>query len=113
MLKLMTNAWYYISGNVRSYLYYNNLFFLLSENTIFQFLFRLQVMDKKCYDTGQCYCSCSVPEMQFSNKRCEKDCYPPFMSHNNFVKFQSGESIIINNIKWTYENGKVRREELG
>lgn len=68
----------FITGNVRYII--NTLgveFIALPTHIQEQVLFREKVADNTCKSSGYCYCNCSVPELFYADKECDKGCYPP------------------------------------
>ena len=88
----MSDAKEYIIGHLRHKLYYNkfsSLRSLLPQYIREQIDFRIKVMDKECYNNGQCkICGCETTALQMANKSCDKPCYPVMMSKKqwNFFK---------------------------
>ena len=82
----------YIQGNARYHFYYFNdgqFRWLIRQHIIEQFEFRLQLMDKECYNEGQCkICGCKTTALQFANKACDKPCYPPMMNYPDWILFK-------------------------
>ena len=68
----------YTQGNLRYHLYYSKtLGFLMRDHIREQIDYRINSMDKKCYNNGSCkMCGCQTPHLQMSSKKCEGDCYP-------------------------------------
>jgi len=56
-----------------------------------QIEYRISVMDKQCYDEGQCkICGCTTTALQMANKSCDKPCYPTMMSKKDWSRFKNG-----------------------
>lgn len=71
----------YIQGNIRYRLYYSNFKFLIRKHIQEQIDFRIQVMDRECYNNGSCkICGCETTALQMANKACDKPCYPRMYS---------------------------------
>lgn len=46
-----------------------------------QFTYRLNIMPDKCLYDGHCQvCGCTTPSLQFTNRSCERNCYPSLCS---------------------------------
>ncbi len=77
----LKDVWHYIVGNYRYILYYSNLKFLIRKHILEQIEFRINNMNKECYDSGECIkCGCSTTALQMCNKSCEGKCYPKMLS---------------------------------
>lgn len=86
----LSDIWYYIQGHTREVLYYSKLKFLIRKHIQEQFEERLKVMDKECYDNGQCkHCGCDIPALTLSNKQCEGKCYYPMMSKKQWLEYKT------------------------
>lgn len=84
------NVWYFIQGHVREKLYYSKFKFLIRKHIREQFEFRLEVMNKDCYNSGQCkICGCDIPALTLSDKSCEGNCYPKMKSKKNWEKVKN------------------------
>jgi hypothetical protein len=91
----------YIQGNIRYQLYYSKFNWLISANVREQIKFRINTMEKKCYDQGSCImCGCTTTALQMANKSCDKPCYPPIMKWNKWLKFISEKPVVINGNIW-------------
>lgn len=80
---------HYIVGNIRYKLYYSLKWKkLLKPHIIEQIGFRIEVMDKKCYEQGECkICRCQTTHLQMANKSCDKPCYPEMMTKEDWDAF--------------------------
>lgn len=77
MIEAIKNIYYFIQGNLRYKIFYSNFVNILPEHILEQIEYRLAVMDKDCYELGQCkLCGCSTTALQMANKSCDKPCYP-------------------------------------
>ena len=93
------NIMAYIEGNTRYFLYYSRFKFLLSKHIVEQIDWRVSVMDKKCYEDGQCkMCGCETIHLQMANKACDKPCYPEMMKRGIWKAFKEG--LILNKHKY-------------
>jgi len=72
----------YLLGNYRYFIYYNKyLSFLMRKHIREQIEWRIEVMDRDCYDRGSCkLCGCETTALQMANKACDKPCYPIMMN---------------------------------
>lgn len=92
---LSKDFFYYIQGNLRSWLFYSENFKgLIRPHIHEQIQLRICVMDTVCYKTGSCkLCGCKTTALQMANKACEKPCYPPMMNKAQWHTFESFTSI--------------------
>lgn len=100
----------YIQGYFRYHIYYKYTFlkWLMPEHIWLQIRYRITVMDKECYDNGECkICGCRTTALQFANKECDKPCYPPLMSQSNFIDFLNGNKIFIHHHSYILKQTKV------
>ena len=80
----LKNIFAYLQGNIRYELYYSKLSFLLPKHIREQYEWRIEIMDKKCFDDGVCkICGCETTALQMANKPCDKPCYPKM--HNKRI----------------------------
>jgi hypothetical protein len=99
------DIWYYIQGNFRFWIF-RRWRFLMREHVIEQVVARMMSADKRCLDGGACIiCGCHMPQLMFADKSCDKPCYPPMMSRNEWDVFkrEGGDS------EWNYINGRFHR----
>ena len=90
------DAFYYLQGNYRYKLYYSKLRFLLRKHIREQIKFRIRIMDKECYDNGECkMCGCKTTALQMANKACDKPCYPPMMNSKEWEGFTQAYRLSI------------------
>ncbi len=94
------DIWHYLVGNYRYKLFYKNckkgvVCFKPTKHTLMrqhiweQICYRLQVMDKECFNKGQCkICQCETTQLQMSSKRCEGICYPTMMNKKEWERFK-------------------------
>ena len=108
------DVWYYIQGNVRSYMFYTNWWFLplhvfIPVHILQQMVVRLNTIeDSKCYDKGSCkHCGCKVPALTFCDKSCGGNCYPYMMNKSNWSFFMSHKEIR-NHGHWLYKDRKFK-----
>ena len=111
------DVFYYIQGNVRSYLYYTNWWFLplhifIPAHILEQMVVRLDtIKGSECYEKGSCkHCGCKVPPLTFCNKTCEGNCYPHMMDAHKWLLFRQGNQTLIKGDYWRYANGKFKLE---
>lgn len=77
----------YVQGNIRYRLYYSRFRFLIREHIREQYEYRIRVMKKECYESGNCViCGCKTTNLQFANKPCDGNCYPRMMSKKEWNK---------------------------
>lgn len=83
----LINLWYIVQAFIRS---------LIKRNHIAeQVEYRKKLIGEshpECLTTGECYCGCDTEDMIWSDKECEKKCYPPFKNKFqwNLQKIQQG-----------------------
>lgn len=96
------NAWYWIHGNIRYWLYYHSWFrCLIPRHIMEQISFRISVMDKECYSGGSCkLCGCRTTALQMSNKSCDKPCYPSMMGYRDWERFKLGLDVQCGKWSW-------------
>ena len=109
------DVWYYIQGNVRSYLYYTNwwvlpLHIFIPLHILEQMVVRLNTIEEsECYDKGSCkHCGCKVPPLTFCNKACEGNCYPRMMDAYQWFLFKSYKQLFIKGRHWLYVDRKFK-----
>lgn len=94
-MNVIKNIYYFLQGNLRYKLFYSKFVFLIPNHILEQIYFRINKMDKKCYNDGQCkICGCSTIALQMANKSCPKPCYPKMMNKrqwNNYKPFIKNE----------------------
>jgi hypothetical protein len=80
----------YIQGNLRYRLFYSKwLSWLLPLHIFEQISYRLFVMNKECYNNGECVkCGCSTPQLQMANKACHGKCYPIMMNRTDWFIYK-------------------------
>ena len=97
----------YFRGNIRYWLFYH-IPWLLSTTTTQQFLFRVRVMNKDCFNNGECVvCGCRTLNLQFSNKGCEGHCYPKMMSKSKWKEFIGGKPYYDGNMIWKFDDNNM------
>ncbi len=86
----LIDIWYFFQGHTREYLYYSKCRFLIRKHIQEQFEWRLEMMDRVCYSSGQCkICECSIPALTFANKQCEGKCYYPMMTKKQWNDYKT------------------------
>ena len=113
------DIWHYFLGNYRYKLYYSvfsrsklrNLLYKLLRNHISQQIeYRIEWMDRECYDSGSCkICGCETTALQMCNKPCDKPCYPAMMNKYQWKEYQKGSAFKDKNGTWMKQftkNGK-------
>lgn len=109
------DVWYYIQGNVRSYMYYTNWWFLplhifIPAHVLQQMVVRLNTIEgSKCYEKGSCkHCGCKVPPLTFCNKACEGNCYPKMINKKDWLSFKLNKARWFGLAVWVYAEGKFK-----
>lgn len=112
----LIDVWYYLQGNYRYKLYYNDyLVFLLRGHIKEQIKFRINVMNAACYERGECIkCGCQTTMLQMCNKTCEGYCYPPMMTKKDWIRFKQGYQCCNWNDSyiWLYRDNGVETYKL-
>lgn len=103
------DAWYYVQGSVRYWLYTNGYKGLIRGHIREQYEYRKKAASA-CYKAGECRCcSCRTPELFFADKGCSigkkgmpghcqlinegKPCYGPMLSRWDLAVAQLQELI--------------------
>ena len=85
----LSDIWHYLLGNYRYKLYYSRFKFLIRKHIQEQIAFRIQVMNKECYNQGSCViCGCTTTALQMCNKSCDKPCYPEMMNKKEWEQWK-------------------------
>jgi hypothetical protein len=102
-----TNIKAYIQGKVREKLFYSKQFnWLLPLHVFEQINYRLFVMNKACYENGECVeCGCATPALQMANKTCDGICYPVMLDETDWLIYKREY-----NIEFRYWNLTKSRE---
>jgi hypothetical protein len=80
----------YYRATYRYFLYGTFFKFLIRKHIQEQFEYRIKIMDKECYDNGECiHCGCSTPALQMTNKSCDGFCYPTMMTKKQWRMFNN------------------------
>lgn len=88
------DAWYFIQGHYREWLYYTYPA-LLRKHIKEQIDWRMIVVDKECWNTGACkICGCSQPALLMSDKACDKPCYFSMLNKKSWRFFKDFNFII-------------------
>ena len=84
------NVWAYIQGTGRKKLSEVNPEIFNSPRHIQeQIVWREVIMNKTCFDNGQCVpCKCKVPDTLYSDRDCEGGCYPAIMDRHTWENFK-------------------------
>ena len=109
------DVFYYIQGNVRSYLYYTNWWFLplhifIPLHILEQMVARLNTIEgSECYEKGSCkHCGCKVPALTFCNKKCDGFCYPKIVNKKDWLYFKLNKVKWFESAIWMYKDGKFK-----
>jgi len=90
----LSNIYYYLQGNLRYKLFYSIFAFMIPRHIYEQIEVRIRSMDKDCYNNGVCkLCGCTTTALQMANKACEKPCYPPMLSKENWKTLKQGKIL--------------------
>lgn len=104
------DIWHYLVGNYRYSLYYSKRFsWLMRSHIREQIKFRIEQMDKECYNNGECkLCGCQTTALQMCNKPCDKPCYPSLMTKPVWKIFKDCKLIIDEKTGiWQFCNNKL------
>jgi len=102
------DAWYYIQGTFRIYLYHNYRYFM-RRHIVEQFEWRTtETPAKTCVANHSCLCcGCVTPDLMFADKACSADkdqwcidqglreCYPKMMNRKRWNKFNKNRTTIL------------------
>ena len=109
----ISDAYYYVQGNLRYKLFYSKFAFLLPKYIKEQIDARISSMDEKCYLDGSCkLCSCSTTALQMANKACDKPCYPKMQKKKIWAEMKKNPLVFIidNGIGWVLtQQGKFKQ----
>jgi len=102
------NICYYVQGNIRYRLYYSWFRWLLREHIREQIIFRINSMNRVCYDRGSCIvCGCVTTQLQMSDKVCAGNCYPKMFTKKEWESLKRRECMyIVDNQYWSVDNKK-------
>jgi len=80
----------YIQGKSRLFIKkYGADFIKLEEHIQEQIIWREERALPECIEKGQCIsCGCDMPDMLYSDKSCERKCYPEMMDKETWEKFK-------------------------
>lgn len=62
--------------------------------------YRISLVKEKhpeCLEKGYCYCGCDIPDMFYSDKPCDNNCYPPLMNKKDWFKYDKLNRVSKNN----------------
>lgn len=110
----LKNILAYNQGTIRYKLYYSKRFRrLIRKHIREQIEFRIEVMDRSCYENGSCkLCGCKTTALQMANKACDKPCYPPMMDKGCWKDFLNHIMVGVKGAYWwcdlIKENGKIK-----
>ena len=111
-LKILKNILAFFQGTIRYKLYYTKFKFLIRKHIREQIEVRINSMDRKCFEDGQCkLCGCKTTALQMADKSCGKPCYPKMLSKKEWKKFKTFGSLNTLNGLWVYnyEETKLRK----
>jgi hypothetical protein len=85
----------YLQGHIRMWLFYSPKFSWLIPLYIYeQINYRLFVMDKECYNNGECKeCGCATPALQMADKACKGKCYPEILDETDWHIYKRENNI--------------------
>ncbi len=111
LIHLLNDIYSWSIGNLRYKLYNSRFRFLVPKWVRDYYILRLRIMNPICLSEGACIeCGCITPALQFANKTCDGECYPPMTNKKDFNMFINGEQIIIKDDTWqlsTKKQGKI------
>ena len=99
--KIIFNTFAFIQGYTRYRFYYNSkLRWLLPTYIYEQIMWRIGIMDIKCFEQGSCkICGCDTTALQMANKACPKPCYPKMMDKKVWNLYKQIMNINITQLK--------------
>lgn len=84
----------YFRGMIRYRLWNSKYYFFIPLHIREQINFRIEVMDKDCFENGTCkLCGCMTTALQMANKACEKPCYPHMLNKKDWKSFKSNLAV--------------------
>lgn len=93
-------------------LYYSKYKHCIKKHILEQINYRVNSMDKKCYDNGQCNkCGCETIALQMANKACDKPCYPEMIKKSKWEEVKKKKKVIYVDKKsgfWIIDNKKQK-----
>lgn len=96
----------FIQANIRMFIEkYGQEFMTLEEHVKEQIVFRESVANPECKAEGACECACSLPDLYYADKTCEKECYPEMMNAKDWADFK--HTLESYNIKQEYPLPKI------
>jgi hypothetical protein len=106
------DVWYYVQGNYRHKLFYSKFKFLIRGYIREQISFRIAVMNKECYNNGECIkCGCATTALQMCNKMCKGLCYPSMMNKDQWDYFKEIKLIYLDEWYWQLEGDELIRKK--
>jgi len=108
------DAWYFIQGHCRQTLYYSYPA-LLRKHIKEQIEWRMLVVDKECWNSGQCkICGCSQPALLMCDKPCDKPCYFPMLNKGEWKFFKQFKAVIKKGYYYSYnpKTQTIKTEQL-
>ena len=68
-----------------------------------QFIFRQSRMSESpygrlCLERKECFCGCTVPDLQLADDACEHDCYPAMMNEQEWDAYKKRKRIAIDTV---------------
>jgi hypothetical protein len=98
------NVWAYLQGNYRYFIWYSFPVYrtkLIRGHILEQVEYRLNSMNKDCYNKGFCKCGCKTINLQFADKTCVDICYPYLVSKMmwEFLK-RTKKPVQLNGVYW-------------
>jgi hypothetical protein len=94
----------FIQGNYRFYIWYtfpklrNRI---IRKHILEQVEYRVNSMNRDCYNNGFCKCGCKTINLQFADKTCTDICYPAMVSERmwDYLK-KSQKDLRLNGFLW-------------
>ena len=112
------NYFYFIQGTLRYHIYYKYKFLksLVPNYIWLQIETRILSMDTTCFSYGVCkLCGCTTTKLQFSDKPCNKPCYPKMLDEKTFNGLYHYKRRYYDeelNIEWTIQNYRFIKKYL-
>lgn len=97
----------YVQGHIREKLFYSKRWnWLLPLHIYEQISYRIFIMNKECYQNGECiHCGCATPALQMIKETCHGKCYPMLVDETDWHIYKREY-----NIEFTYANPDKPRE---
>ncbi len=105
VVKFLFNVYSYIQGNIiYKCINSKNWKWLIPKYIQEQYEYRVNTMNKQCYDQGSCIaCGCETTQLQAAYRACENDCYPYMLTYKEWKQLKQKRHIL----KLSYNNTEI------